>query len=202
MNGLAQSVILLGEQSLVIQCGERLISKGWEIKCVVSEDSTIGDWCVQKNIPHLDNYQELQEDYPEKSVDYVFSITNLKLLPDWLLQIGHRAINFHDGPLPRYAGLNVPIWAILNDESEHGITWHEMTTDVDAGQILAQQLFPVVPGETALSINAKCYQTALESFERLIEELIDGSNQPQTQSQQDRSYFEAVCIINNTRKFD
>ena len=192
MNGLAQSVILLGEQSLVIQCGERLISKGWEIKCVVSEDSTIGDWCVQKNIPHLDNYQELQEDYPEKSVDYVFSITNLKLLPDWLLQIGHRAINFHDGPLPRYAGLNVPIWAILNDESEHGITWHEMTTDVDAGQILAQQLFPVVPGETALSINAKCYQTALESFERLIEELIDGSNQPQTQSQQDRSYFGLV----------
>jgi len=192
MNGLAQSVILLGEQSLVIQCGERLISKGWEIKCVVSEDSTIGDWCVQKNIPHLDNYQELQDEYPEKSVDYIFSITNLKLLPDWLLEIGRRAINFHDGPLPRYAGLNVPIWAILNDEPEHGITWHEMTTDVDAGQILAQQLFPVVPGETALSINAKCYQTALESFDKLIEELIDGTNQPQTQSQQDRSYFGLV----------
>jgi methionyl-tRNA formyltransferase len=192
MNGLAQSVILLGEQSLVIQCGERLISKGWEVKCVVSEDSAIDDWCVQKNIPHLDNYEELQSDYSEKSVDYIFSITNLKLLPDWLLNIGRRAINFHDGPLPRYAGLNVPIWAILNDEPEHGITWHEMTSDVDAGQILAQQLFPIVPGETALSINAKCYQTALESFDKLVDELIDGSNQPKTQSQHDRSYFGLV----------
>jgi natural product biosynthesis luciferase-like monooxygenase protein len=192
MNGSVQSVILLGEQSLVIQCGERLISKGWNIKCLVSEDSAIKDWCTQKNIPHLESYQELEGSFPEKSVDYVFSITNLQLLPDWLLKIGRRAINFHDGPLPRYAGLNVPIWAILNDEAEHGITWHEMTTNVDAGQILAQQLFPIVPGETALSINAKCYQTALESFDKLIEELIDGSNEPKTQNQQDRSYFGLV----------
>jgi len=192
MNGLAQSVILLGEQSLVIQCGEQLISKGWVIKCLVSEDSAIKDWCVQKNIPHLESYQELEGKYPEESVDYVFSITNLQLLPDWLLKIGRRAINFHDGPLPRYAGLNVPVWAVLNDETEHGITWHEMTTNVDAGQILAQQLFPIVPGETALSINAKCYQTALESFNKLIDELIDGTNQAKIQNQQDRSYFGLV----------
>ena len=192
MNGLAQSVILLGEQSLVIQCGEQLIAKGWVIKCLVSENSVIKDWCVQKNIPHLENYQELEGKYPEESVDYVFSITNLQLLPEWLLKIGRRAINFHDGPLPRYAGLNVPVWAILNDETEHGITWHEMTADVDAGQLLAQQLFPIVPGETALSINAKCYQTALESFDKLIDGLIDGSNQAQTQNQQNRSYFGLV----------
>ncbi len=30
------------------------------------------------------------------------------------------AINFHDGPLPRYAGLNTPAWAIINGEAEHG----------------------------------------------------------------------------------
>lgn len=192
MNGSAQSVILLGEQSLVIQCGERLLSKGWEIKCVVSEDSAIGEWCAQKNIPHLVSYHELKDRFSQQSVDYIFSITNLKLLPDWLLQTGRRAINFHDGPLPRYAGLNVPIWAIINNEAEHGITWHEMTTDVDAGKILAQQLFPVVPGETALSINAKCYQTALESFDKLIDELISGTNKPYSQSAQERSYFGLV----------
>jgi natural product biosynthesis luciferase-like monooxygenase protein len=205
MNGLVQSVILLGEQSLVIQCGERLILKGWDIKCLVSKDSAIKNWCLQKNIPHLDSYQKLEGTYSEESVDYVFSITNLKLLPDWLLKIGRRAINFHDGPLPRYAGLNVPVWAILNDETEHGITWHEMTTNVDAGQILAQQLFPIIPGETALSINAKCYQTALESFEKLIDELIEGTNQPKTQNQEVRSYFglvkrpEAAGIIDWTK---
>ena len=34
------------------------------------------------------------------------------------------AVNFHDGPLPAYAGLNAPVWAILNREATHGITWH------------------------------------------------------------------------------
>ena len=44
------------------------------------------------------------------------------------------AVNFHDGPLPRYAGLNVTSWAILGRETTHGVTWHEMTARPDAGR--------------------------------------------------------------------
>ena len=48
------------------------------------------------------------------------------------------AINFHDALLPRYAGLNAPAWALLAGESTHGVTWHEMTPQVDAGRIVRQ----------------------------------------------------------------
>ena len=76
------------------------------------------------------------------------------------------AINFHDGPLPGYAGLNVTTWALLAGEREHAITWHLMTSDVDGGEIVAAEHFPIADDETAFSLNARCYEAALASFPR------------------------------------
>ena len=41
---------------------------------------------------------------------------------------------------PRHAGLNAPVWAILAQEPQHGITWHMITAGVDEGEILDQRL--------------------------------------------------------------
>lgn len=189
MEGQSRRVILLGEQSLLTQCGELLIAKGFEISVVVSKNSSIQDWCNKNSIQFVQEFSLLKDKYSEHSVDFVMSITNLKMLPEWLIKLGKQAINFHDGPLPKYAGLNAPVWAILNDEAEHGVTWHEMTSQVDEGRILSQKTFPIVPGETALSINAKCYQVALDTFGDLLEGLISGNLTPVEQNQRDRSYF-------------
>ncbi len=200
--------LVLGEESLLIQCGDLLIEHGVELAVVVSKNSIIRDWCTQKQINHVERYETLEGEYQPAAFDFVFSITNLRLLPDWLLALGRQAINFHDGPLPRYAGLNAPVWALLNDESEHGVTWHEMTAGVDTGRLLMQQTFPIVPGETALSINAKCYQAGLESFTRLIDAILNEQLQPLEQDASQRSYFarnqrpEAAGLIDWQAKAD
>ena len=62
------------------------------------------------------------------------------MLPDAVLGQVDTAINFHDGPLPGYAGLNVTTWALLAGEREHAVTWHLMTADVDAGEIVATRV--------------------------------------------------------------
>ena len=184
-----KSAILLGEQSLLIQCGEILQSHEWEIKAIVSVDPGTQDWCAEHGVSLFSDFNALKDQFQPQCCDYLFSITNLKMLPDWVLALGKSAINFHDGPLPKYAGLNAPVWAILNNEAEHGITWHEMTRDVDAGNILLQQRFPIVPGDTALSLNAKCYQAALETFEQLVNGIEQETLQPQVQTTGERSYF-------------
>ena len=44
--------------------------------------------------------------------DWLLSVANLDMLPEAVLRLPSRgAVNFHDGPLPRYAGLNAPVWA-------------------------------------------------------------------------------------------
>lgn len=41
------------------------------------------------------------------------------------------SFNLHPGPLPKYAGLNAPSWAIFNSEKHHGVTVHRMDPEID-----------------------------------------------------------------------
>ncbi|MBN2564092.1 MAG: LLM class flavin-dependent oxidoreductase, partial [Candidatus Eisenbacteria bacterium] len=121
---------------------------------------------------------------------YLFSITNLKVLPKSIIELPRRAaINFHDGPLPRYAGVHATTWAILNGETSHAVTWHLMTADVDEGDILKQRAVAVTPEETSYSLNVRCYQAGVESFADLVEELTDGTNSRRKQDLSQRTYF-------------
>ena len=82
-----------------------------------------------------------------------------------LAQAGKGAINFHDGPLPRYAGLNAPVWAIINGEPDHGITWHMIEGGVDEGDILEQRLFELASEETALTLNTGTWNANTFQFD-------------------------------------
>jgi hypothetical protein len=71
-------------------------------------------------------------------------------------------------------------------EREHGVTWHLMTADVDAGDVVAEERFPVAPDETAYSLNARCFEAALRSFPRVVAAIASGevaaSQQPAGES--------------------
>jgi len=184
---VSPSCIVLGDQSLLIQCSEELLARGYRIVAVISGNRRTLDWCDERKIFHCDNFTQLRDAPP---CDYLFSITNLKMLPDWLLaKAQRRAINFHDGPLPRYAGLNAPVWALINNETEHGVTWHEMQAGADTGAILIKRQFPIIPAETVFSLNTKCYQFALDGFVELLDRLHSDTLQSELQDFSQRSYF-------------
>mgnify|MGYP003681959118 CR=1 FL=1 len=99
------------------------------------------------------------------------------------------AVNFHDGPLPRYAGLNAPVWAQINGEQAHGITWHMIEAGIDEGDILAQATFPIAADDTALTLNTRCYEAAIETFPGLVDQLATGAPTRLAQDLSQRSYF-------------
>jgi len=194
--------VVIGDQSLLIQCSEVLLARGHSIAAAVSSDTRIVAWCQTKGVPCLDSVEQLRG----RSFDFLHSITNLRLLPEWLLALPRQmAINFHDGPLPRYAGLNAPVWAILNGEATHGVTWHRMEVGADTGDILAQSLFEVRPDDTAFSLNARCYEAGLEAFGELVEALEAGRLQARPQDAAARTYYglsarpESAAVLDWTR---
>lgn len=79
------------------------------------------------------------------------------------------AINFHNGPLPRYRGINIPTWAIYNGETEHGVTWHFMQEGIDTGDIVAQERFPLTGRETAIDLTFACLEKGIGLFRRLLD---------------------------------
>ena len=166
---------LFGDKSLLIQCSEVLLQRGYVIKAVVSDDPSIRQWAAAKQIHCLACSDQLMLT-DTGPVDYLFSLAHLSIIPDQILALARtRAVNFHDGLLPSYAGLNVTTWALYNQEKQHGITWHEMTADVDRGNILKQIAFEIDDNETAFTLNTKCYEAALTSFSELLTDLEGGT---------------------------
>ncbi len=102
--------------------------------------------------------------------DYLFSIVNPWILPPEVLRRPRRlAINYHDSPLPAYPGYHSTSWALLAGETAHGISWHVMAERVDSGDLLRCSRIPIAPGETAFSLNMKCYEAALTAFGALVD---------------------------------
>ena len=77
------------------------------------------------------------------------------------------SFNLHPGPLPEYAGLNVPSWAIYEGERSHGVTLHWMDEGIDSGPIVWQERFSIEPDDTGLAVSAKCVRHGVPLMLRL-----------------------------------
>ncbi|MEM7320504.1 MAG: AMP-binding protein, partial [Pseudomonadota bacterium] len=169
------STVLVGQESLLIACGDMLLDRGHSIRCVVSDDADIQAWAHGKGLHCAREFDEFAKLAGPGSFDWLLSIANLRIIPQEILKLPTQgAINFHDGPLPRYAGLNCPAWALMNAETEYGVTWHIVEAGLDTGDILIQPRFAIDPSETAFSLNSKCYGAAMDSFPDLIAQLESG----------------------------
>jgi methionyl-tRNA formyltransferase len=184
------SSYLIGGTSLLIQCAEILQQQAYTILGVISADTAVADWATQHNIPHLHPTSDWVTQLQQTPFDYLFSIVNATIIPEAVLALPrHLAINYHDAPLPRYAGMYASSWALINGEREHGITWHEMTAVVDAGDILQQTAVPITNDDTALTLNAKCYDAAIQAFATLAAQLAADTVGRQPQDLSQRTYF-------------
>lgn len=83
--------------------------------------------------------------------------------------------NFHPGILPWYRGAGAYSWAIINGEMEAGVTLHEIDRDIDHGDVIDIQRFPILAGDTAESLFRKAEETIEFMFRRWIAFLIAGN---------------------------
>lgn len=181
---------LIGADSLLIECGESLLAKGHQVLGVVTSAPRILQWARERSISVIPDDGRYAATLQARPFDFLFSITYLSIIGEDVLALPQKmAVNFHDGPLPAYAGLNAPAWALLHDEVEYGITWHQITLGVDQGAILKQVLFEIAKDETAVSLNTKCFAAALESFPELVDELATDTLSTRAQDKSQRSYF-------------
>jgi natural product biosynthesis luciferase-like monooxygenase protein len=180
--------VLVGGETLLIQCATMLEERGHEIAAIVSRNPDIHDWAAGRGIPMLEAARVLiQAELPP--FDYLFSVANLTILPPDVLALPRQAaINFHDGPLPARAGVNAPVWALLEGERQHGVTWHLMRSEVDEGDILATRTVELDEADTAFSANTKCFAAAVESFAAMVDGLAEGTLLPCPQGERKGRY--------------
>ncbi|QYK49008.1 MAG: amino acid adenylation domain-containing protein [Phycisphaeraceae bacterium] len=181
---------VIGTGSLLVQSAEELRSRGHAILCVASPDPKVASWAATNKVPHVATWADLESAVRGEKVDLLFSIVNDEVLPPSALTLPRvMAINYHDAPLPRYAGIHATSWALMAGEKEHAITWHVMSDRVDFGDILVQEHFGIAPDDNALTLNAKCYAAAQRAFRSLLGHLERGTTARKPQSEAARTFF-------------
>ena len=71
-------------------------------------------------------------------------------------------INCHAGKLPYYRGRNLLNWALINNESEFGVTVHFVDEGIDTGDIILQKTFPITDEDDYSTLLSRSYEYCSE----------------------------------------
>jgi phosphoribosylglycinamide formyltransferase-1 len=106
----------------------------------------------------------LLEALEASGADWVLLLGYLRRLgPRVLARYEGRLLNTHPSLLPAFGGagmygLRVHEAVLASGVAETGVTLHRVTADYDAGGVVAQRVVPVLPGDTAESLAARCLE--------------------------------------------
>jgi methionyl-tRNA formyltransferase len=107
--------------------------------------------------------------------DLIFSFYFRSLIPVEILAVPKLgAFNMHGSFLPKYRGRAPINWAVLNGETRTGATLHVMEAKADAGDIVDQEAVPIGLDDTALEVQTRVTQAAVEVLSRQIDALKEG----------------------------
>ena len=112
----------------------------------------------------------------------VFAVVAYRILPKKVINIPLKgAINLHGSLLPKYRGAAPIQWALINGESETGLTTFIIQPKVDKGNILLQKTIKIDPDDNYGSLAEKMSHTGAEllvnTVDRFESENVEQYNQ-------------------------
>ncbi|QSH40142.1 bifunctional UDP-4-amino-4-deoxy-L-arabinose formyltransferase/UDP-glucuronic acid oxidase ArnA [Lentisphaerota bacterium ZTH] len=194
--------VVLGYHNIGCVGIEALVKNGFEIQAVFTHKDnpneniwfdSVAEVAACKGIPVFApedvNHPVWVERIRAMQPDVIFSFYYRNLLKKPILDIpANGCMNLHGSLLPKYRG-RVPInWALVNGETETGVTLHYMTEKADAGDIIAQEKIAVTDDDNAKTLHLKAAKASGEMLDKVLP-LIKAGNAPRT-AQDDN---EATC---------
>src|SRR5580658_1407543 len=83
-------------------------------------------------------------------------------------------VNLHGSLLPQYRGAAPINWAVINGEKETGVTTFKLQHDIDTGNILLQERFPIGEQDTAGDVHDRMKEIGAQLLVRTISGLVNG----------------------------
>ena len=106
-----------------------------------------------------------------------------RILPPVILSLPPLGcINVHGSLLPKYRGAGPIQWAIINGETETGITTMLMDEGMDTGAMLLQEAIPITPNDTAGTLTPRLAELGGRLLVETIARLKAGTLAPQSQA--------------------
>lgn len=152
--------------------------------------STI-DTCKKNNYTYHvpKTKKDLQEIFAQfSSIDLIVVSAFMMLIPSSILSLPKKGIiNLHASLLPKHRGAHPLNWAIISGDEYTGCTVHYMTEELDKGDIILQEKFPIAEHDI-VSLFAHASQLGAQLLVKAVQEFKHGAPKARPQDEQSATY--------------
>lgn len=192
-------IVFLGTPDFAVESLKRLHEDGYNIAGVITmPDKLAGRGHKLLHSP-VKRYAEahglkLMQPTNLKSPEFIeelraiganlFIVIAFRMLPEvvWSMpELG--TFNLHASLLPKYRGAAPINWAVINGESETGVTTFFLKHDIDTGDIIRQERIEISPDDNAGSVHDKLMMLGADLTIDTVEHIIAGDLKPIPQSE-------------------
>ena len=185
-------IVFMGTPEFAVPSLEILARNGYDIAAVVTATDKIGgrgkkqilqsavkQYAIEHGIPVLQ---------PEnlKNPEFIEALRQLKanlqvvvafrMLPEEVWNMPqHGTFNLHGSLLPKYRGAAPINWAIINGETETGVTTFFIQHEIDTGDVLLQARLPIGENETAGEVHGRMMLLGADTVLKTVR-LIESGN--------------------------
>jgi methionyl-tRNA formyltransferase len=193
-------IVFMGTPDFAVQSLSRLVEEGFDVVGVVTmpdkaigrhhdvlQSSPVKKYALEKGIPILQ---------PEKLRDETFLAELKALKPDLQIVVAFRMLpqvvwslpplgtfNLHAALLPQYRGAAPINWAIINGDTETGVTTFFLDEQIDTGRIILQEHTPIEPQDCAEDVHDKLMMQGAELVIKTVRLIESGQAKATDQSQ-------------------
>lgn len=165
-------IVFMGTPDFAIPSLKILIENNYEIPAVVTTPdkergrgqkvsfTPVKQYAIQQNIPvyqpmRLKGNSEFVEQMKSLNPD-LFVVVAFRILPKEVFEIPKfGSFNLHGSYLPKYRGAAPIQWALINGDSETGLTTFKLDENIDTGNIYLQEIVKINPDDNFESLHDK-----------------------------------------------
>ena len=153
-------IVFMGTPEFAVATLRALVEGGYNVVAVVTQpDKPVGrhgsvlrapavkEYALSVGLPVLQPEKMKDADFVEQLRDYEADlqvVVAFRMLPEIVWSMPRfGTFNVHAALLPQYRGAAPINWAIINGETETGVTTFFLDHDIDTGQIILQKRFPI-----------------------------------------------------------
>lgn len=209
-------IVFMGTPEFAVASLQALLEAGCTVVGVVTApdkpagrgmkltESAVKKYAVEKQLPLLQPEKLRNPEFLEALRAWkadVQVVVAFRMLPEMVWNMPPMGtINVHGSLLPQYRGAAPINWAVINGEKETGVTTFKLQQDIDTGNILLQESFPIGEDDTAGEVHDHMKMVGAAVLVKTIKALADGSlqEQPQPATQHGKALQHAPKLFTET----
>lgn len=188
-------IVYMGTPDFAVESLRALVENGYNVVAVVTmpdkpagrghklQYSPVKQYALQHNLPLLQPEKLKDEQFLTELRSYnahLQIVVAFRMLPQVVWSMPPMGtFNLHASLLPQYRGAAPINWAVINGETETGVTTFFLQHEIDTGHIIFQEKTPIDPNENVGTVHDRLMMMGAKLVVRTVDAILEG-NVPQT----------------------